>query len=95
MADRNAGDWRQLRDALDREQTKGAADRLIERLRRARDELPASRRGATPRLWFDESGGHVMISIEGVPGVVVGESFSEAVEELSAALVAERLRAES
>jgi hypothetical protein len=95
VADRDARDWQRLRDALNREQTKGATDRLVEGLRRARDELPASRRGVTPALWFDESSGQVTISIEGVPGVVVGASFSDAVEQLSAALVAERLRADS
>ncbi len=95
MADRDAEDWQHLRDALYSQVGKTDADRALERLRHARQDLPASTAEAAPRLWFDESGEHVTISIEGVPGVVVRKGFSAAVYELINALVAERLRSQN
>ena len=95
MADRDAEDWQHLRDALYGQVGKTDADRALERLRHARQDLPASAAEAVPRLWFDESGEHVTISIEGVPGVVVRKGFSAAVYELINALVAERLRSQN
>jgi len=90
-ADPDGEDWQQLRDALYREVPKADADRAVERLRHALQDLPASTAEATPRLWFDETGEHVTISVEGVPGVVVRKGFSAAVYELITALVGERL----
>ena len=92
MADRDAEDWQHLRDALSGEVGKANADRALERLRRARQDLPAGTAEVTPRLWFDESGEHAVISIEGVPRVVVRYGFSAAVYQLIDALVAERHR---
>jgi hypothetical protein len=94
-ADPDAHDWQQLHDALYGEVPKADADRALERLRHARQDLPASTAEAPPRLWFDETGEHVTISIEGVPGIVVRKGFSAAVYELITALVAERLRSEN
>jgi hypothetical protein len=91
----DAEDWRQLRDALYGEVPKADGDRALERLRHARQDLPASTAQATPRLWFDKTGEQVTISIEGVPGVVVRRGFSAAVYELITALVTERLRSQS
>jgi hypothetical protein len=42
-ADRDAEDWQKLRDALYGEVPKGDADRAVERLRHALQDLPASR----------------------------------------------------
>jgi hypothetical protein len=92
VAYRDAEDWQHLRDALYGEVGKVDADRAIERLRHARQDLPASTAEATPRFWLEESDEHAVISIEGVPRIVVRHGFSAAVYALIDELVAERIR---